>query len=82
VQTLFIVSFCRCCPRKRKKEKKVLLPTGVSKSTAHTVVQVTLLLSIQILPGITIFELFPGGCCALILLQSKHFPNITTDIAY
>jgi hypothetical protein len=35
VQALFIVSFCQCCPRKRKKEKKVLLPTGVSKSTAH-----------------------------------------------
>jgi hypothetical protein len=32
--------FCRCCPRKRKQEKKVLLPTGVSKSaaqTAHTI---------------------------------------------
>jgi hypothetical protein len=37
VHTLFIVYFCRCCPRKRKKEKKLLLPTGVSKSTAHTV---------------------------------------------
>jgi hypothetical protein len=36
VQTLFIVYFFRCCQRKRKKEKKVLLPTGVSKSTAHT----------------------------------------------
>jgi hypothetical protein len=33
----FFVYFCQCCPRKRKKEKKVLLPTGVSKSAAHTV---------------------------------------------
>jgi hypothetical protein len=24
-------------PKKKEKEKKVLLPTGVSKSTAHTV---------------------------------------------
>jgi hypothetical protein len=34
VQTLFIVYFCL---RKRKKENKVLLPTGVSKPVAHTV---------------------------------------------
>jgi hypothetical protein len=33
VQTLFIVYFCRCCQKKRKKEKKVLLSAGVSKST-------------------------------------------------
>jgi hypothetical protein len=25
-------------PKKKKKEKKVLLPTGVSKSAAHTVI--------------------------------------------
>jgi hypothetical protein len=37
MQTLFIVYFCRCCPRKRKKEKKVLLPTGASRSTTHAV---------------------------------------------
>jgi hypothetical protein len=28
---------------KEKKEKKVLLPNGVSKSTAHTVLQMSLL---------------------------------------
>jgi hypothetical protein len=35
----FIDSFCQYCPRKEKKEKKVLLPTGVSKSVAHTVIR-------------------------------------------
>jgi hypothetical protein len=35
LQTLFIVYFCQCC--QRKKEKKVQLPTGISKSTVHTV---------------------------------------------
>ncbi len=37
VQTLFIVYYCRCCPRKLKKEMKVLQPTGVSKSVAQAV---------------------------------------------
>jgi hypothetical protein len=37
MQTLFIAYFCQCCKRKRKKEKNSLLPTGVSKSAAHTV---------------------------------------------
>jgi hypothetical protein len=35
VQTLFSVYYCQCCPRKIKKEKKVLQPSGVSKSVAH-----------------------------------------------
>jgi hypothetical protein len=33
----FYVFFCQCCPIKRKREKKVLLPAGVSKSAAHTI---------------------------------------------
>jgi hypothetical protein len=37
VQTLFIVYFCRYCQTKRKKEKKVLLPVGVSMPAAYTV---------------------------------------------
>jgi hypothetical protein len=33
----FLFISADCCPRKRKKEKKVLLPTDDSKSAAHTV---------------------------------------------
>jgi hypothetical protein len=36
VKTLFCL-FLPMLPKKKKKEKKVLLPTGVPKSAAHTV---------------------------------------------
>jgi hypothetical protein len=34
---MFLCSFLPMRPKKKQKEKKVLLPTGVSKSAAHTV---------------------------------------------
>jgi hypothetical protein len=37
VDTLFIIYFCRICQRKRKEEKKALLPGGVLMPRAHTV---------------------------------------------
>jgi hypothetical protein len=49
VQTLFIVFFCQCCPRKRKKEKSVLQPTGVSKSVAHVVCDMFITLELAVM---------------------------------
>jgi hypothetical protein len=62
-QTLFIVCFCRCCLRKRKKEKKVLLPTGVSKSTDHTVFYDVIKLVLMLFSYSACIRRQAGYCC-------------------